>query len=212
MGKPAANAKSSKKGAVRNTSLTAKKIVKNVKKGKKAAKKLNMSPGEYIVTFLLLAAIYFVWTVDILPQNNTSSLYDGPYEVVKVVDGDTIKLDIDGETTTVRLIGIDTPESVHPDQTKNVPEGKLASDHTKELLGRSDVYIEYGEEPYDRYGRVLAYVYINDDTMVNAEILDDGYAQVLTIKPNDKYEEYFKQLEQDARSHDRGLWSTGVFD
>ncbi|MBQ5439800.1 MAG: thermonuclease family protein, partial [Clostridia bacterium] len=122
-----------------------------------------MSPAEYIVTVLLLIAIYFVWTYDKYPNNKVSSEYDGPYEVVKVVDGDTIKLDIDGETTTVRLIGIDTPESVHPDQTKNVPEGKLASEHTKDLLGKSDVFIEYGEEPYDRYGRVLAYVYIDDD-------------------------------------------------
>ncbi len=212
MEKPARASKKSKKPSSDDIKRSAKKIIKTAKKGKKAAKKLNMSPAEYIVTVLLLIAIYFVWTYDKYPNNKVSSEYDGPYEVVKVVDGDTIKLDIDGETTTVRLIGIDTPESVHPDQTKNVPEGKLASEHTKDLLGKSDVFIEYGEEPYDRYGRVLAYVYIDDDTMVNAEILNDGYAQVYTIKPNNKYEEYFKQLEDDARTHDRGLWSTGIFD
>lgn len=212
MGKPADSPKRSRKTSSGSVASKTKKAVKTFKKGRKAAKTLNMSVGEFVVTFLLLAAIYFVWTYDKLPGNNNSSMYDGPYEVVKVVDGDTIKLDIDGETTTVRLIGIDTPESVHPDQAKNVPEGKLASNHTKELLGKNDVFIEYGEEPYDKYGRVLAYVYINDDTMVNAEILNDGYAQVMTIKPNNKYEEYFKQLEQDARNNDRGLWSTGIFD
>ena len=83
---------------------------------------------------------------------------EGPYEVVKVVDGDTIKLMIDGEKKNVRLIGIDTPESVHPDSEKNVPEGKLASDHTKELVGSSELYIEYGTEPQDRSGRPLCYV------------------------------------------------------
>ena len=58
----------------------------------------------------------------------------GPFEVVRVVDGDTVKLNIGGNVETVRLIGIDTPESVHPNKEKNVPEGKLASDHTQELL------------------------------------------------------------------------------
>ena len=142
-----------------------------------------------------------------------NELFDGPYEIVKIVDGDTIKLNIDGQKTSVRLIGIDTPESVHPDKSKNVPEGKLASDHTKELLeNMTSVYIEYGEESHDRYGRVLAYVYLDKNTMLNAKILEDGYAKVLTIKPNNKYEDYFLQLEEEARQNDAGLWSTGVFD
>lgn len=175
----------------------------------------TMSKGEALLTFLLFAAIVFVWTYN--PDSKavqvySESQYDGPYHVVKVVDGDTIKINIDGEDTTVRLIGIDTPESVHPTKEKNVPEGKIASDYTKSLLEDTDVYIEYGEEPNDRYGRVLAYVYIGDDDMINARLLSDGYAQVYTVKPNNKYEEYFIQLEQEAQSGGRGLWSTGVFD
>lgn len=174
------------------------------------------SPVEAIATVLIFLAIIGVWAYNPDNGNNSEitedSIYKGPYEVVKVVDGDTIKLLIDGETTTVRLIGIDTPESVHPDKSKNVPEGTLASDHTKELAEDKFVYIEYGEEPHDRYNRVLAYVYIDENTMLNAQILEDGYAEVYTIKPNNKYEEYFMELEDEARSSNSGLWSTGVFD
>ena len=81
----------------------------------------------------------------------------------------------------------------------------------KELAEDKYAYIEYGENPHDRYDRVLAYVYV-DDNMINETMLKEGYAKVYTIKPNDKYEEYFKMLEQDAKSNNRGLWSTGVFD
>ncbi len=137
---------------------------------------------------------------------------DGPYEVVKVVDGDTIKLMIDGEKKNVRLIGIDTPESVHPDKEKNVPEGKLASDHTKELVGDNQLYIEYGTEPEDRYGRPLCYVYLPDGTMLNEQILRDGYARVMIVGKNNEYKDIFTEIESEARSEGRGLWSTGVFD
>lgn len=178
--------------------------------------KINLnSPVEAAATVLIFLAIVGVWIYNPeteSSENKSSSIYEGPYEVVKVVDGDTIKLLIDGETTSVRLIGIDTPESVHPDKSKNVPEGTLASDHTKELVEDKFVYIEYGKESHDRYGRVLAYVYIDESTMLNAQILEDGYAEVYTLKPNDKYEEYFLELEDEARSNNAGLWATGVFD
>ena len=178
---------------------------------------LKMSREEAVLTLVLLAALVFVWAYNpdstgiITSAPAESFPYDGPYYVEKVVDGDTIKLDMDGKITTVRLIGIDTPESVHPNKEKNVPEGKVASDYMKELAEDKYAYIEYGENPHDRYDRVLAYVYV-DDNMINETMLKEGYAKVYTIKPNDKYEEYFKMLEQDAKSNNRGLWSTGVFD
>ncbi len=137
---------------------------------------------------------------------------DGPYEVVKVVDGDTLKLMIDGEKKNVRLIGIDTPESVHPDSDKNVPEGKLASDHTKELVGDSRLYLEYGTDPQDRDGRPLCYVYLPDGTMLNEQILRDGYAKVLIVGKNKEYKDRFNEIQEEAKAEGRGLWSTGVFD
>ena len=176
---------------------------------------IKMSPAEAVVTAVLFLLIIGVWTYPIGNSEGASVgdiPYDGPYEVVKIVDGDTVKLLIDGEVTTVRLIGIDTPESVHPTKEKNVPEGKLASEHTKELIEDKFVYVEYDKEPTDRYGRTLAYLYLDEDTMVNAQILEDGYAQVMTIAPNNKYADYFQELENEAKSSNAGLWSTGVFD
>lgn len=175
---------------------------------------INIS-REVLASFVLIIAIIAVWIYE--PEGKPefqegSSVYQGPYEVVKIVDGDTIKLNINDEVTSVRLIGIDTPESVHPNKEKNVPEGKLAAEHTKALTADKYVYIEYGEEAYDRYGRVLAYVYIDKNTMLNAQLVEDGYAEVYTIKPNNKYEDYFLNLEEKAKKNNSGLWSTGVFD
>ena len=170
---------------------------------------------ELLASIALIIAIIAVWIYDPAAKpeiQEGSSIYQGPYEVVKIVDGDTIKLDIDDEVTSVRLIGIDTPESVHPNKEKNVPEGKLAAEHTKALAADKYVYIEYGEEAHDRYGRVLAYVYLDEKTMLNAQLIEDGYAEVYTIKPNDKYEDYFLNLEEKAKKNNSGLWSTGVFD
>jgi micrococcal nuclease len=80
------------------------------------------------------------------------------YEVATVIDGDTVKLIIDGRPTTVRLIGIDTPETVHP--TKPVePYGKRASEFLHNMLAGGSVYLEYGAERTDKYGRLLAYLY-----------------------------------------------------
>ncbi len=182
--------------------------------GKKSREiEIRMSPAEAVMTAVLFLAIIGVWIYPFGGNEITDSLpYDGPYEVVKIVDGDTVKLLMDGEVTTVRLIGIDTPESVHPTKEKNVPEGKLASEHTRELLENNEVYVEYDREPTDRYGRTLAYLYLDENTMVNALILSDGYAQVMMIAPNNKYAEYFQELEDEAKSRNAGLWSTGVFD
>lgn len=145
-------------------------------------------------------------------NENPNEGREGPFEVVKVVDGDTLKLMIDGEKKNVRLIGIDTPESVHPSAEKNVPEGTLASDHTKELVGSSEVYLEYGTEPQDRYGRPLCYVYLPDGTMLNERILEDGYADVMIVGKNKEYKERFTEIRDEAKAEGRGLWPTGVFD
>lgn len=158
----------------------------------------------------LLEALFYEETAEVDSANENR---DGPYEVVKVVDGDTIKLMIDGEKKNVRLIGIDTPESVHPDASKNVPEGTLASDHTKALVGDNMLYIEYGVEREDHYGRPLCYVYLPDGTMLNEQLLIDGYADVLFVgSKNSMYKEHFTELRDEARDAGRGLWSTGVFD
>ena len=125
---------------------------------------------------------------------NEAELY-GPYDVVRVVDGDTIIVNIDNNETRVRLIGVNTPESVHPDETKNTEEGKTASDFTKNLLKNKKVYLEYDVDEEDDYNRTLAYVYLDDKlTMVNKLLIEKGYAEPMTVEPNTKYALEFEFL------------------
>lgn len=116
-------------------------------------------------------------------------------EFVRVVDGDTIVVILDGEEQTVRLIGINAPESVHPDESRNTPEGHVASDYVSELMDGIDVvYLEFDQEMYDSYDRLLAYVYYYDEDeliMLNKKILDEGYAEPLIIAPNTRYAKLF---------------------
>ncbi|CBH21795.1 Thermonuclease precursor (TNase) (Micrococcal nuclease) (Staphylococcal nuclease) (modular protein) [Acetoanaerobium sticklandii] len=131
------------------------------------------------------------------------------YTVTRTIDGDTIEVLIDGNTEKIRLIGIDTPESVHPDQSKNVPEGKMASEFTKSKLEGKQIALELDVEERDRYGRLLAYVWI-DNVMFNKTLLSEGLAQVSTYPPNVKYTNDFLALEKQARENSVGLWSQQV--
>lgn len=127
------------------------------------------------------------------------------YKVTRVVDGDTIKVDFNGKEESVRLIGIDTPESVHPDATKNLPEGKLASEFTKDRLEGKEVILEFDVQERDHYGRLLAYVWVGGE-MFNKVLLREGYAQVATYPPNVKYVEEFTAIQKQARENNKGLW------
>lgn len=101
------------------------------------------------------------------------------YEVVRVVDGDTVILNIDGNKTRVRLIGIDTPESVAKDKSRNVKEGKVASNYTKRLLENKRVRLEYDDEKHDVYDRQLGYLFL-DDEFINEKLLKEGMAKLYT--------------------------------
>lgn len=136
----------------------------------------------------------------------------GPHDVIRVVDGDTAMIRIDGEEKRVRFIGIDTPESVNPDASKNTDEGKRASQYTRDLLTGQKVYLEYDITTEDDYGRTLAYVYLDDGvTMVEDILLREGLATVLTIQPNSKYANHFYEIQRTARESKAGFWSTDFF-
>lgn len=130
----------------------------------------------------------------------------GFLSVTKVVDGDTFWVDDGSEKgLKVRIIGADTPETVHPQ--KDVEYfGKEASDFAKSLLEGEKVKLEFDVDRFDRYGRTLAYVYLKDGTFFNAELIKKGYAHVMTVPPNVKYSEKFLELEREARGNKRGLW------
>jgi micrococcal nuclease len=120
--------------------------------------------------------------------------------VDRVVDGDTIV--VDGER--VRLIGIDTPESVKPG-TPVECFAREASALMERLVGGRRVRLERDVEERDRYGRLLAYVY-RDSLFVNAEMVRRGYAQVATFPPNVRHVDQFLRLQREARRNSRGLW------
>ena len=139
---------------------------------------------------------------------------DGPYKVQKVVDGDTFYIKKDGKDIKVRLIGVDTPESVAPSASgkENTKEGERAAEYLKELIDQKNVYLEYDLDNYDQYGRLLAYVYKSDQkTMVQRVLLSEGYAKVVTYQPNVKYAEEFVELQREARSSGKGFWGTGYY-
>lgn len=117
------------------------------------------------------------------------------YPVLRVVDGDTFVINYNGTEEKVRLIGIDTPESVHPDAERNSAAGITASDYTKSLLEGKSVTLEFDVQERDTYGRLLAYVYV-DGYMLNKKLLEEGYAVMATYPPNVKYVEEFQAICQ----------------
>jgi micrococcal nuclease len=124
--------------------------------------------------------------------------------VVDVVDGDTIEVSIEGEVVDVRYIGIDTPESVAPGEPVEC-FGERAARFNARLVAGERVRLAFDAERRDRYGRLLAYVYVGE-LFVNAELVRRGYARTLTIAPNDSFADRFDRLQQAAGSSGRGLW------
>jgi len=120
---------------------------------------------------------------------------------VRVVDGDTIVLD--GQET-IRLIGVDTPETKDPRKPVEA-FGQEAYEFTKGLVEGKKVRLEYDQERIDKYGRTLAYVYLDDGTFVNAQIILQGYGHAYTAFPF-KYMENFRGYERMARERGLGLW------
>jgi micrococcal nuclease len=136
----------------------------------------------------------------------TISRAPGPYVVVdRVVDGDTIIVRERHGDIRVRLIGVDSPESVKPD-TPVQCFALAASNFAKHALTHVLVRLEYDVERFDQYGRTLAYVWVGG-SMFNEELVADGYAVVATFPPDVKYVDRFLAAERDARDHDRGLWN-----
>jgi micrococcal nuclease len=127
--------------------------------------------------------------------------------VERIVDGDTLIADVGGRRERVRLLGIDTPESVaqnRPDQCY----GKESSDYLKTLLPEgSQITLILDEEVRDQYDRLLAYVVrSSDELFINLDLLERGYAGVLIYDPNNFYESLFREAERTAADNDVGLW------
>ncbi|MBU3925078.1 thermonuclease family protein [Patescibacteria group bacterium] len=135
------------------------------------------------------------------------------YKVVKVVDGDTIAVDIAGKTKTIRLIGINTPETVDPRKPVEC-FGKEASNKAKEILTGKSVRLEaditQGER--DKYGRLLRYAFLEDGTNFNKMMISEGFAYEYTYGTPYKYQDEFNQAEKEAMDAQKGLWAPGACD
>jgi micrococcal nuclease len=149
-----------------------------------------------ILSFLVICGVWFG-----LSRSGVNPTRPEEFRVLRVVDGDTIVVETIGK---VRYIGVNTPETHHP--VKGVEYyGKEAYAANQRLVAGKKVRLEYDVQREDKYGRTLAYVYAGK-TFVNAKLMEDGYAQVMTVPPNVKHAEDFLDLQRKARSAGKGLW------
>ena len=162
-----------------------------------------MNPA-FLIFFL---SLFLCISCDSSTQS-TQKLHTPAFLIVKkVVDGDTFWAD-DGSPKgiKVRLIGIDAPESRKSFKKEVGIYGKESKAYLTQLLKGKKVRLVYDVNLKDQYGRTLAYVYLEDGTFVNAEIIKNGFATILTIPPNVKFADYFYKLQQKARESKKGLW------
>lgn len=162
--------------------------------------------GFYLQNILYMALLICVLALGVRLINGMGSPMPLETAVLEyVIDGDTVNVTVDGEDVRVRLIGINTPESVSQTE-ENTPEGKAASRYLRDLLHPGDqVYLEYDVRQYDDYGRTLAYIWLSpsadltsyDDFCrynLSAVIYQHTYCELMNIPPNDKYCDWFKRL------------------
>lgn len=160
-----------------------------------------------LVLISFIAIIYVSTNYEIVIEKQSPNTL---YKVVSVIDGDTIKVDINGEIETLRLIGMDTPETVDPRKPVQCFAVE-ASNKAKEILTDKEVRLEadstQGER--DKYNRLLRYVYLENGTFYNQLMIEEGYAHEYTYQSNPyKYQEAFQTAENNAREQEKGLWDS----
>jgi len=181
----------------------------------------------FIFSFLLLTLFVFAQEKKVYVNFSSEGIkFSFPFgkkynyadiKVKRVIDGDTLELE-NGQR--VRLIGIDAPEmhespkllrdAYRSKQDIKVIKamGRRSWEFLKKMVEGKSVRLEFDIEKYDRYNRLLAYVFLKEDnTFINAKMLSEGYAQIMTITPNVKYADYFLGLYRKAREEKKGLWS-----
>lgn len=148
------------------------------------------------------------------PENSSVEGVSGDTaEVIKVVDGDTIEVQVGEGVAKLRYIGVDTPETVDPRRPVGC-FGKEAGNANKKLVEGKEVILQKDVSETDRFGRLLRYVYIRQSNgsaiFVNDYLVRQGYARAATFPPDVKYSEQFRQAEQEARAANLGLWGRCV--
>lgn len=148
------------------------------------------------------------WSTDILPDSKMSQTNMQPIgetaEVVYVVDGDTILVDIDNDQYRVRYIGVDTPE-------RDEPYYQEATQFNRDLVDGEIITLVKDISDTDQYGRLLRYIYLDDGTFVNEQLIANGYARLVTYAPDTSNADYFATLQREAREASLGLWDVNDF-
>ncbi|HST52374.1 MAG TPA: thermonuclease family protein [Pyrinomonadaceae bacterium] len=147
------------------------------------------------------------WTLVYAYQHRTQALAQ-TYQVVSTIDGDTIKVNLNGTIETVRLLGVDTPETVDPRKPVQC-YGPEASQQTKELLTGKEVTLEAdpSQDDRDKYGRLLRYVYLGNQN-VSLLLITEGYGREYTYNKPYKYQKAFREAQDNAKANKRGLWGS----
>jgi micrococcal nuclease len=153
------------------------------------------------------------WLTTISQKVNIATSEAKFYSVIRVIDGDTFVVDIDGKKETVRLIGINSPEVNDPRKPVEC-FGREASNKAKEILTGKKVRLEIDPTQGDRdkYGRLLRYVFLEDGTNFNQLMIEQGYAFEYTYHFPYRYQKEFKQAQKKAEAEGRGLWEKGRCD
>lgn len=171
-----------------------------------------MFPYSIIVLILALYIFRKVFIYLRLYITALNPFYGRIGRVIRCSDGDTIVIGNPNRKsrrrrTKVRFIGVDTPESTRSLYQDVMPFGKEAAEYTKSRLKRGKrVFLYYDKESRDKFGRVLAYVYLSNGEFFNATLVKKGYAFAKEYPPNTKYSRYFRKLERKAKRKRRGLW------
>lgn len=174
------------------------------------AKRIKLSRRNQKVLVGLLVALVSAVVAHFGPIGSTDTAKISPpgyYKVSKFIDGDTLQVDMSGVHESIRFIGVDTPETHDPRKAVQC-FGQAAANFTIQLIGQQAIRLE--ADPLntnrDRYNRLLRYVYLPDGTLVNAELIKQGYGFAYTSFPFSKSDE-FRKLQTEARQQGKGLWS-----
>jgi len=170
-----------------------------------ARRRLQKKLISFLIAMLIVGAGYLVELDAMKPQ--IANIAPGYYQVIRADDGDTIVVSMNGSEEKVRFIGVDTPETHDPRKPVQC-YGKAASAYTNQRIDNQSVRLE--TDPLstnrDRYNRLLRYVYLPDGTLLNKDIIEQGYGFAYLSFPLTKAEE-FRQAQTSAREANRGLWA-----
>lgn len=162
------------------------------------------SMAGLILALVIILAQQMGWLESVKQTAQTNQ--PGLYQITKFDDGDTVQVDMNGRTETIRFIGVDTPETHDPRKAVQC-FGLAAAAFTNNMIGNSQVRLE--ADPLstnrDRYNRLLRFIYLPDGTLVNGEIIKQGYGFAVTGFPHSRLEE-FRTYEKEAREQNKGLW------